>query len=57
MLVSPSIKMFHVVGWLPSEKISMFCQVLWVSPSIVRHNEGILKHLDDTVPNGDFPVG
>jgi hypothetical protein len=33
-----------------------FCWVLSDIVGIVRYREGLKKHLDDPVPNGDLPV-
>ncbi len=38
------------------EDVESFCQVLFVLSGIVRYSEGSKKHVDDPVPNGDFPV-
>jgi hypothetical protein len=39
-----------------SVRIAMFCQVLWLSPRIARHNEGSGKHLHDLIHNTDLSV-
>jgi hypothetical protein len=37
------------------QDVARFCQVLLALFGIIRYRESSKKHLDDPVPNGDFP--